>query len=411
MGELYAHNPAASVTNRRRWCMLLVAWLAFLLSFADRLAFSTMSIEVAHSLGLSSAALGTFVTAFYVGYVASNVLAGLGSDWLGPRLMLSASLCCLGGATWLFGSTSSAAGGLAVQAVMGLSAGVDYVAGVKLITTWFGPRERGRAMGVFMTATSLAVVLTNLVVPQLRPALGWGGVYHLLGGITVVVAGLAWLTIVGGPGPMLLPGSRPQYRLLLRNRQVVLLGLAGFGALWGTWGFAFWASALMRQRYHLSLVEAGFVVALFGVGAIPAKPCIGLLSDWLGGRRRALTTACLVYFAATLMIFASLGSLTAFEAMAPLLGIGAFAYSPLMNLMVAEAAGVALAGSAAGVTNAFWGLGNVLAPSLVGVVFQATHSFPMAFAVLAAGPIVGVVCTAMARETTADGSKQALRVA
>jgi ACS family glucarate transporter-like MFS transporter len=38
---------------------------------------------------------------------------------------------------------------------------------VKLIMSWFGRRDCGRAMGLFMTATSLGVVITNAAVPHL----------------------------------------------------------------------------------------------------------------------------------------------------------------------------------------------------------------------------------------------------
>ncbi len=81
-----------------------------------------------------------------------------------------------------------------------------------------------------------------------------------------------------------------------------------------------------------------------------------------------------------------------------LLGLGAFAYSPLMNTMGAETSGRALAASGAGFTNAFWGLGNVIVPTLVGLVFQMTGSFPAAFVTLAVGPLLGAIGMAFVAE-------------
>ena len=92
----------------------------------------------------------------------------------------------------------------------------------------------------------------------------------------------------------------------------------------------------------------------------------------------------------------SFGTLTdrhSFQLAAPLLGVGDFVYSPLLAVMVAERAGPALAGSATGVTSACcWQLGSVIVPLAVGLVFQMTNSFLAAFAVLAAGPLLGAVC-------------------
>jgi ACS family glucarate transporter-like MFS transporter len=390
MSDVLVAQDGAMRAGGARWAYLLIAWAAFLMSFADRLAWANVNMAVSQSLAMSVGQLGIFVTAFYVGYVVSNIGAGFAGDWLGPRLTLAISLASLGVCTFLFGSITSVAAGLALQVLMGLTAGADYVAGVKLIAVWFGKLERGRAMGLFMTATSLAVVLTNLLVPRLLVQVGWSGAYELLGGVTTGLGVVAYLVVRDGPSTA--THVRPDFAALWHNRDLRWLGLAGFGALWGTWGFAFWAGALMVRGHGLTAVQSGFVVALFGAAAIVAKPLIGWLSDLLGGRRKALVIGCLLFFAVMMGVFSQLSTLLAFEMAGPFLGIGAFAYSPLMNTMVAEASGRNLASSGAGVTNAFWGLGNVIVPSLLGLVFARTGSFELACATLSAGPLFGAVC-------------------
>lgn len=99
-----------------------------------------------------------------------------------------------------------------------------------------------------------------------------------------------------------------------------------------------------------------------------------------------------------LIVFGALGSRTAFLVAAPLLGIGAFVYSPLLAVMVAEAAGVALAGSATGLTAGFWQIGSVIVPLVIGYVFQATGPFMAALAALAVGPALGAVCMLFVKE-------------
>jgi nitrate/nitrite transporter NarK len=80
------------------------------------------------------------------------------------------------------------------------------------------------------------------------------------------------------------------------------------------------------------------------------------------------------------------------------LGVTAFVYAPLLAAMVAEIAGPALVGSATGMTNAFWQLGNVLVPLAVGVIYQSTNSFGAAFTTLAAGPLFGMLIMFAVRE-------------
>ena len=389
---------AAGSLRASRWLMLFFVWLAFLISFVDRLTWPSVSAAVSTSLALPVAALGVFVTAFYIGYVASNAAGGFATDLIGPRLMLPAALLPLGVFTFLFGSTTNIGLGLTLQALMGLTAGADYTAGLKLITLKFGRHERGLAIGLFMTASSLGVVVTNAVVPSLLGAIGWENVYRILGVVTAAI-GLGCYAVVR-EDPIGLRPSRTaaSFRLLLANRDLFLMTAAGFGALWGTWGFATWASALMVRGAGLTPVRAGAIVALFGVGAVVAKPLVGLISDAIGARRKAPVLACLAAFVASLVIFGSLHEETSFWIVAPMLGVAAFAYSPLMITMVAEVAGAQLAGAATGLTNAVWQLGVVIVPLVVGAVYQFAGSFQAAFATLAAGPLLAFCCMLFVRE-------------
>lgn len=382
-----------------RWVILFTCWLTFLLSFVDRLTWANVAVSVGDSLGLPVAVLGVFVTAFYLGYVLCNGLGGFASDWIGGRLTLTSSMLALGTCTFLFGWTTSITMGLIIQALMGLSAGADYASCIKLIVAWFDRGSRGKAMGLFLIASSLGVVTTNALVPTLAALIGWRGVYHTLGAITIGVGTVAYLALRDRPTTSAAPISvAPSLRPLLRNKTMILLTIAGFCGFWGTWGFAFWANALMIRHYGLSPVEAGGVVSLVGAAAMIGKPVFGWLSDRLGGRPKWLIIGSFVLFTVMLVVFGTLNSRMSFLLAAPLLGLGAFVYSPLLAVMVAEVSGAALAGSATGLTAGVWQLGSVIVPVVVGLVFQATGSFVGAFLVLAAGPFLGAICMLFVRE-------------
>ncbi len=406
MSTTATDRDVVPATHRYRWVILFVCWLTFLVSFLDRLTWANVAVSVGASLGLPVAALGVFVTAFYAGYVACNVAGGFLSDRIGGRLTLTLSMLVLGACTFLFGFTTSVAMGLVIQALMGLAAGADYASCIKLIVAWFDRRSRGKAMGLFLVASSLGVVTTNALVPTLAASLGWRGVYHALGAVTAGIGVVAYLMLRDQPPlaasvPHIVPRAALGLRPLLRNRTMILLTLAGFGGFWGTWGFAFWANALMIRQHGLSPVEAGSVVSLAGAAAIIGKPAFGWLSDRLGGRPKWLIVGSFVLFAAMLAVFGTLHDRTSFLLAAPLLGLGAFVYSPLLAVLVAEVSGPALAGSATRLTAGFWQLGSVIVPVAVGLVFQGTGSFMAALLVLAAGPCLGAACMLLVREPDA----------
>ncbi|MET7330860.1 MFS transporter [Nonomuraea sp. NPDC005650] len=390
----------AVVRHPYRWVVLALAWAAFTMTAVDRSTWGPASVAVGEHLGVSLAGLGAFATGYYVGYVVSNAAGGVLTDWLGPRVVVGCSLFLAGGFMILFGETDSVATGLAFQAGVGVFAGCDYSAGVKLISQWFPPRDRGFAMGVFMTATSLGTVIANAVVPSLIAGSGWRASYHVFGAASMAVAVLCLVLLrnSGGAHVAGAPREVPDLRPLARNRDLWLLGLAGFGALWGTYGFITWSNALMIKGGHLTPVQAGAVVAIFGVTAVAAKPFMGVVSDLFGGRRKVPAVVVLAAFVGTLLVFGTRDSLSGFLWVAPFLGVAAYVYSPLMIALIPELAGVRLAGSAAGATNAFWQLGSMVVPVVLGAVFQATHSFFWAFATLAAGPLLGMILMLGVRE-------------
>ncbi|WP_438451722.1 MFS transporter, partial [Listeria monocytogenes] len=139
-----------------------------------------MSAPVGHSLGISVAMLGAFVTAFYVGYVVANVGGGFLTDVIGGRRTLTYTLILLGISTFAFGYANDLRTGFAIQTIMVLAAGADYPTGVKIITSWFG-KDRGRALGLYTTATSFAVVIANATIPLLSNAFGWQNAFRALG--------------------------------------------------------------------------------------------------------------------------------------------------------------------------------------------------------------------------------------
>jgi len=139
-------------------------------------------------------------------------------------------------------------------------------------------------------------------------------------------------------------------------------------------------------------------MSLVGIAAIVGKPLIGFLSDWWG-RPKWLTIGILTLFAVMLLVFGTLTDRLAFQIAAPLLGIGVFVYSPLLAVMVAEAAGAALAGSASGLLAGFLAIGQCHCPA--GGRCRCSRRparLWVALATLAAGPALGVVCMLFVQE-------------
>lgn len=384
----------APVAHPRRWLVLLLCWAAFMMTSLDRSVWGPAAPSVGRALGVTVASLGTFATCYYVGYVVSNLLGGLASDRFGPRTVLAGSMLLAGAGMIGFGAVRSAAAGFAAQAVVGFFAGADYSAGAKSISSWFAGRERTWAVALYTTATSLGTVVANLVIPSLVASHGWRTSYHVFGGTSIALGLLIALLHRNAPPGQVVeaaPASALGLGEVMANRDLLVLALAGFCSLWGTYGFITWSNTLMIKGLHIRPVDAGRVVALFAVTAVFMKPVVG----WVSGRnwlpRKYLASMILVLFAVALLVFGSLDSYGAFLAFAPLLGFAAYCYSPIQNALILDYAGHGRAGSAAGTLNAFWQLGSVVVPSVVGAVYASTGSVHSAFVTLAAGPALAAL--------------------
>jgi sugar phosphate permease len=380
-----------------RWVVLTMCWAAFTMTSVDRSTWGPASASVSESLAVPVAAIGIFATFYYIGYVASNAFGGFLTDWLGGRMILSITGLVAGSFMIVFGEIDSITAGLIVQGIVGLFAGADFAGGLKLIATWFRPTQRGFAMGVFMTATSLGTVIANAVVPRMIAASGWRESYHLFGIVTVVISLLCFVLLRDRPQGQeqerertsVRTNSMPNPLPLLRNRDLLLLGITGFGGLWGTYGFVTWSNTLMVKANGIDPVDAGTVLVIFAAVAVAAKPMMGWITDRLRLGQKLPIIVILAVFGCTLLMFGTLSSLTQFFWCAPLLGLGAYAYAPLTAALTPVLAGKGLVGSAAGSVNAVWQLGSVAVPAVVGFVFHATGSFYAAFIVLAIGPFIG----------------------
>lgn len=376
-----------------RWFLLATVFIAWITTFLVRMAWSSAGGAVTEELGFSTSSIGTFVTSFFVGYVISNVCMGFITDRIGCRLAISLSLMPLAGATFLFGTFDNLYVGLLFQCLMGLSAGVDNAACNKLVATWFRNSRLGLAMGLFATGPSLAIGLASSVYPYLIERFDWRTLYYGLGLWTAAVAIIIYVVVRNGPVGQTTTSqvSIEHLKRLFRDRNLIMLAIAGFGAIWATWGFAFWATTLMTKARGFSVAEASTVMLLFSIGAVVTKPLIGWFSDRLGGQQKALIILCVAALAVLLMLFGQLTGLTALYLIAPALGCAAFNYTPLMNAMITKIVGISSTASAIGVMNGFWQMGSVIAPSAVAYAYALTQSFTVAFSVLAAGPALATV--------------------
>lgn len=374
--------------------VLLILWSAFLFSFVDRLAWAPVIPLAAKALSLNAKEAGSYMSAFYFGYILTQLPGGYLADRFGYRKILLCSFFIMGFFTMLMGTVSNFWQGFFYRIFAGMGSGAIFSACVKGIFDWFSEKNRYTAMGFFMTASSVGVFLVNIIVPTVAKFYGWNASFYAAGLLPIITLFFAYFFLRENS---ILNDTRSiasfvnDVRLLLKNKEFMLTGLAGFFAMWATWGTATWANSYLNRGLGLTLVQAGFFMSAFGITALICKPIAGILTDITGWKKKNILFFMLILFFIFLVIFGMNRSVFALYFLAPILGILAFVYSPVMNTFVGELVDKRNIGVAMGLINAIWQLGSLISPLAVGFVLDLTHSYLYAFLTLGSGPLLGAI--------------------
>jgi MFS transporter, DHA1 family, multidrug resistance protein len=138
---------------------------------------------------------------------------------------------------------------------------------------------------------------------------------------------------------------------------------------------------IYAKTVGLNDAEIAIVLGAQLILAMLAKPVSGRLSDRVG--RIPVIVVGLMLCAATLPLIFRSESLTAFVLVAPLLGLGVGAVTPVTNALIADLALARHLGAAMGVFGTIWDIGEAAGPMIAGVLIGGL-GYAATFDVLAA---------------------------
>lgn len=379
--------------------MVFCGGLAFFCSFIDRLSWPPVIPLAAKELGLSGAQAGGFMSAFFFGYLLTQLPGGLLADRLGTRKVLLYSLVLMGlftlGMNWVFDFYS----GMFLRFFAGLGSGGVLAAAIKGVYDYFPQKQRATGMGFLMASGPMGLMTANLTAPALAGLYGWRVSFIAAGICTLLAFFFAWrlpssCKIIYNKGVI---ENNPSHWDFLRNTNVLLAAIAGFFAMWGTWGTLTWANVYMHKVLGLSLIKSGQGMAIFAVGALVGQPVAGWISDQLANYRRQVSMVIFILFSLSLWLFGNNQNAANLIFLMPLLGVGAFVFGPVLNTYISEMVKGHQVATTIGFCNGIWQLGSLLSPVAVGGLLDYSGNYQWVFAMLAAGPLLAVVFLALIR--------------
>ncbi|MBP2372072.1 MFS transporter [Pseudonocardia parietis] len=159
-------STTTAVPNARWRRVGLLLFLVYLVAFAERANVSVAVPSIGTELALGSTAIGLVLSAFFWGYVLTQVPGGWLANKVGPVRLIAGALFAWGIIS-IGQAFATSAGELIVwRFLMGLSEGVVWPAFAVLFIAWFPLGERARATGLSLLALPASSAL-------MAPSAGW----------------------------------------------------------------------------------------------------------------------------------------------------------------------------------------------------------------------------------------------
>lgn len=385
-----------AATHPVRWAILAGVWLIYLCFGLTIAAMAPLVGTVTRELGMSHSAMGGVLGAWPLVYIFSAMPCGALLDRIGPRrgLLLAALIMAASG-----GLRGLAGGHLDLflaTALFGLGGPLISIGAPKVIALWFEGKERGLAMGIYITGPSLggiaALSLTNSVA---MPAFGgdWRLVLFVYAAV-VLVSAVVWLAISAHPAARAVERDlaaaprRSQFAVfadLIALRGVQIMLLMAVGIFFFNHAISNWLPEILRSG-GMDARDAGYWASISVAAAILGSLLIPRLAV---PSRRLVIMALLVLSAgtATLLIPQPPGALLAAGLILQGITRGSMMTIAILILVETREVGARNAGAAGGLFFSAAEVGGVLGPLTVGYLSDVTGGFGAALHLL-----TGICC-------------------
>ena len=389
------------------WRILPFLMLAYFIAFVDRVNAGFAALQMNHDIGLSAAQFGLGGGLFYVSYVLCEVPSNLAMERFGARIWIARIMITWGlvsaGMAFVVGPNSF----YLVRLLLGASEASFFPGVILYLPYWFPRAYRGRIVAVFMVAIPISSFLGSPISAAILNTdgmLGYRGWQWLfiLEAIPAVLLGLvAFAILPDGPGQArwLTPqqsawlqdrlaaerasvvegGSVPARHLtvwqVMRNRYVLAASLIYAGASGASQCLSLWQPQIIKS-FGLTNLETGLLNSIpFGIASV-LMILWGRSSD---KRRERVWHTALPLGLLALSLAASIATAQLLPTILILCLAVTATYMVKGPFWALSTEWLSAGAAAAGIAqiNAIGNIGGFIGTYLLGVIKDATGSYPL----------------------------------
>ena len=377
--------------NPLRWLILAGVWLIYFSFGLTVAAMAPLVPAICSDLEISYGAMGAVLGAWPFVYILSALPCGMLLDRIGPRkaLFVAAAIMALSGFLRSFSDTYLIM--ILAVAVFGLVGPLISIGAPKLIAFLFEGKDRGLAMGIYITGPGVgAVVALSITNSFLLPIFDYSwrsviGAYALF----TISSGCIWLLLSSNQLGHLVEATMQAastgpigetFRNLASIRSVQIVLAMSVGIFFFNHGLNNWLPEIIRSK-GLSFAEAGYWAAIPTTVSIMSALLIPRLAT---AERRMLVMGLLIVCAggATILLHTAPGLQLAFGLCLQGLARGAMMTVALLMLVEIPNVGPKRAGTAGGLFFTAAEIGGVTGPLVIGLLHDLSGGFSISLTML-----------------------------
>ncbi len=272
----------------RRWVVVGLIFLGILISYMDRGNLGIAADSIMRDFGLTPAAMGVLLSAFFWTYGAFQIPAGAMVDRLGIRKVYAAAFLLWSLASAAIAFSRNGADIFLLRLLLGLAEAVGPIASISFIRRNFAGPEQGLPTAIYIAGQNPGPAAGTLLGSMLVVGLGWRAMFAITG-----LGALLWLPFWLWLAPRndrrtAAEAARPQpvpWREALGSPVVWLMAATIFLSSYYWYFLLTWVPSYLTMSRGFSTLEMGrvlssplFIMAVLNIVA-------GAVADRLGDAR------------------------------------------------------------------------------------------------------------------------------
>jgi len=287
-----AKNPEDGLDGR--WYALGLLLVVYAVHHIDRQLVTLLLEPIKLEMSLSDSQLGLLAgTSYAIAFAVAGLPMGYLIDRVNRVRMLALLITIWSVLTAVCGFAGGLLGLVLARVGVAMAESGATPTNLSILSDYFGPRQRGTAVGVYMSAPQIGTIVGFAIAAVVASAWGWRAAFLVVGIPGVVVALVVLLTLRepprGGTGTIAAPAAAPvpfgtAVRRIAADRVLRNVIAGNVLSMAFAAGIATWLAPFLFRSFGLPVREVGLMLALIvsPFGAIGA-----LLGGWLTARAKS----------------------------------------------------------------------------------------------------------------------------